>query len=183
MLVILTEEKSMRVTLESVLKAFDIGIIPDQISILEHRGVSDLLNSFRNKMRNWRTPNTRFLILRDNDNGDCLTHKKELLGIAQSAGRENDVKVRIVCQELEAWFIAEPEALEKAGYLKVGSRPAFLKGNPDLVRKPSRTMEKLFKGYQKVLGASKISPHLTKENNKSKSFLNSINAIEQMLIE
>ncbi len=181
MLVILTEEKSMRVTLESVIKAFDI--VSDNIMILEHRGVYDLLNSFRNKMRNWQTPNTRFLILRDNDNGDCLAHKKELLEIAQRAGRENDVKVRIVCQELEAWFIAEPEALEKAEYLKVGSRPAFLKGNPDLVRKPSDEIKKAFKGYQKVLGASKISPHLTKENNTSKSFLNSINAIEQMLIE
>ena len=178
-LVILTEERSMEPVLRSILKKLDV----DQtlVTIISHEGKSDLERSIPRKLRGWLDPKARFLILRDNDRGNCTKRKSHLLSLVSGTGREPHTMVRIVCQELEAWFLADPDALERAGYLKVGHRPAFTKNDPDIIPHPVHVMKNLWRGYGKGSGAAKIAPHLDLNNTRSASFRNTVSAIRQLL--
>ena len=80
---------------------------------LVHEGKSDLEKSIPRKLRAWREPGVRFVVLRDNDGDDCMHLKQKLARICQESGRA-DTLVRIVCQELEAWYLGEPDALADA---------------------------------------------------------------------
>lgn len=75
-IVFLLEEESMKQTLRFVIpKIFpdwqeEVHWIP-----IAHRGKSDLEKSIPRKLRAWSEPNVRFVILRDNDGGDCRERK------------------------------------------------------------------------------------------------------------
>ena len=122
-LVVLTEESSMKTTLEHLLPK--LGIDLNRVTIIAHDGKSDLERSIPRKLRGWLAPGTRFLILRDNDRGDCRARKAHLASLVDAGGKTGQAKVRIVCQELEAWFLADVPALVSAGYLTDGRSPAF----------------------------------------------------------
>jgi Domain of unknown function (DUF4276) len=168
-LVVFVEEESMKTTLDQLIPK--LGLDASLIQILPHQGVRDLERSIRNKLPIWNAPDTLFLILRDNDNGDCIERKERLMSIARNTGKEALTTVRIVCQELEAWFLGDPLALEKAGYLARGSRPNSVRGNPDVIAKPSQVLTRLSnKGPGKIMRASDIAQHLDTERNNSVSF-------------
>ena len=71
-----------------------------------HNGKSDLEASVPRKLRAWHVPGDRFVIMRDNDGGDCRLHKQRLTEMT-SAKAPTEVMVRIVCQELESWFLGD----------------------------------------------------------------------------
>jgi hypothetical protein len=175
-LVILTEEPSMKVTLEALLPK--LGIDPAGVTIIAHQGKSDLEQSIPRKLKAWKTPKARFLILRDNDRApDCRQVKAQLARLAADAGKAGATTVRIVCQELEAWFLADRAALVAAGYLGAGKQPAFLRKDPDAISHPVREMEQLRPGYGKIAGARDIAPHLDLCNNRSTSFRSTVQAL------
>lgn len=179
-LVILTEEPSMKTTLEHLLSKLQIDMC--YVTIIAHDGKSDLEKSIPRKLRSWKAPDTRFLILRDNDRSDCGARKGHLIGLAAGAGKAAETKVRIVCQELEAWFLADVPALVAAGYLAEGKAPAFDRRDPDTIDYPVHEMEKLRRGYGKMkgIGASEIAPHLDIGNTRSASFRNTVQAIRDL---
>jgi hypothetical protein len=79
---------------------------------------------------------------------------------------------RIACQELEAWYLGEPEALAKAfdtDHLRTLGRRARFR-DPDAVAKPSSELARLIPSFQKVSGARRLAGHLTREGNCSPSF-------------
>ncbi len=80
---------------------------------IPHEGKSDLEKSLPRKLGNRRQPGDRFIVIRDNDGGDCKALKASLVQMCQNAGR-SDTLVRIVCQELEAWYFGEPAAMAAA---------------------------------------------------------------------
>ena len=85
------------------------GLLPRIFPKLEfvciaHEGKKELENSISRKLRAWREPEVRFVVVQDNDNGDCLALKQRLLQRCREGERE-DTLVRIVCQELEAWYL------------------------------------------------------------------------------
>ena len=109
---------------------------------LVHEGKSDLEKSIPRKLRAWREPGVRFVVLRDNDGDDCMHLKQKLARICQESGRA-DTLVRIVCQELEAWYLGEPDALadafeierlreigRKSSFPRPGRSTATLAGSP-----------------------------------------------------
>ena len=108
--VFLLEEASMRDLLDGLLPRLYPNM---EFMCLAHEGKSDLEKSIPRKLRAWREPGVGFVILRDNDGGDCVRLKRRLLQSCQQAGRP-DTLVRIVCQELEAWYLGEPDALADA---------------------------------------------------------------------
>lgn len=177
-LVILTEEPSMKATLEHLLPK--LGIELNAVTIIAHEGKSDLERSIPRKLKAWREPGARFLILRDNDRGDCTTVKQRLANLVAGAGKSTVTKVRVVCQELEAWFLADVDALQAAGYLGIGKTPAFAKRNPDMISHPVHEMERLRAGYGKITGANEIAPHLDPDNDRSASFRNTVQAIRDL---
>ena len=138
---------------------------------LAHEGKSDLERSIPRKLRAWREPGVRFVILRDNDGGDCLLLKQRLMQSCRAAGRPDTI-VRIVCQELEAWYLGEPDALAdafgKESLRRIGGRARFR--DPDAVQQPSDALRRLVPGFRKVKGAKSMADFLTRERNRSRSF-------------
>lgn len=175
MLVIFTEEESMEVTLRALLPKLGIA----DFQIVTFQGARDLETSLTRRIRLWRDPRARFLVIRDNDNGDCRARKQRLMDLIASAGATRRAKVRIVMQELEAWFLGDPAALEKAGLLAPGSRPAWLR-NPETEAQPVSRLKRLDPGYGKVTGARRIAPHLDPRRNQARSFHATRNAIRDL---
>ena len=171
----LTEEPSMKTTLEALLPK--LGIDLDRVTIIAHQGKSDLEASIPRKLRGWQVPGARFLVLRDNDRSDCHARKAYLSKLVDTAGKTAQSKVRIVCQELEAWFLADVNALIAAGYIAQGKTPGFSRKDPDTIGQPVQEMRRLRNGYGKGIGATEIAPHLDPANTRSASFRNTIEAI------
>jgi hypothetical protein len=75
-LVFLLEESSMKETLENVLP----HIIPNDIPFLciSHEGKGDLEKSIPRKLLRWRDPDAKFIIVHDQDSGNCKELKKAL---------------------------------------------------------------------------------------------------------
>jgi hypothetical protein len=167
-LVFMLEEPSMKTLLEELLPrlfpALDFLCIP-------HEGKSDLEKSIPRKLRAWEVPGDRFVVVRDNDGGDCLALKQRLGGLCQSAGR-TDTLIRIVCQELEAWYLGQPDAIAVA-FAEPGipakCRTARFR-NPDTIPRPSDDLNNLCPRFQKVGGARLMAAHLSYAQNCSGSF-------------
>ena len=175
-LVILTEEESMKVTLEYLLPR--LGITDFQI--IAFQGVSALESSLARRVRAWRDPTARFLVIRDNDNGDCSRRKQRLLDFLDQAGTRRPFKVRIVVQELEAWFLGDLPALESAGLLKDGRIRAKFRKNPEEHRTPATLLKELDPTYQKTGGARRIARHLSLTENTASSFHATLAAIKDL---
>lgn len=136
-----------------------------------HEGKSDLFKSIPRKLRAWREPNVRFVVIIDNDNRDCRELKREIQASCQKSGRD-DALVRIACQELEAWYLGDPEALAAAfgdrGLLDRLRRARFR--DPDTLPRPSDELARLVPAFQKVSGARAMANHIDRTRNRSPSF-------------
>ena len=75
-----------------------------------HEGKTDLERSVPRKLRAWREPGVRFVVVRDNDGKDCRALKDALRQLCH-AGHRDDTLIRIACQELEAWYLGEPQVV------------------------------------------------------------------------
>lgn len=167
-LVFLLEERSMKILLETLLPRFfpDIAFL-----CVAHEGKQDLEKSIPRKLRAWCEPGARFVIVWDNDGGDCHVLKKRLKQLCDKSGRSESL-VRIACQELEAWYIGDPDAMadafDKEQLRDIGKRARFR--NPDTIQKPSKEMKKLIPAFQKVSGARRMGHTLSRHENRSRSF-------------
>lgn len=167
-IVFLLEEASMKVLLDGLLPR----MFPDMVfQCISHDGKQDLEREAPNKLRSWREPGVRFVILMDADQGDCVEIKRRLVQMCADAGRP-DTLVRIVCQELEAWYLGEPDALADAfgneRLRGIGRRARFR--NPDGVQKPSEAVVELAPDFRKGTGARTMAAFLSRERNASRSF-------------
>lgn len=158
----------MAVLLEGLLPRLFPGL---QFRCVPYHGKRDLERRIPRTLQAWRVPGDRFVILMDNDGGDCLALKARLLRLCQESGR-GDILVRIVCQELEAWYLGEPEAMAVAfaddSLRRIGQRPRYR--NPDSLVNPSYHIKRLFPGFRKVDGARAMAGQLTRHRNRSASF-------------
>lgn len=167
-LVFLLEERSMKILLEGLLPR----LVPDlPFLCVTHEGKQDLEKSIPRKLRAWGVPGDRFVIVRDNDAGDCHVLKDRLVTMSRDAGRA-DTMVRIPCQELEAWYLGEPDALARAyENPKLAQKAASIAGtNADMLQRPASRLAEILPEFQKIGGARRIAPHLSVEGNRSRSF-------------
>jgi hypothetical protein len=172
-LVFLLEEPSARALLEGLLPR----ILPSgwDLRFLVFEGKQDLDKQMVRKIRGYRTPGARFVVLRDQDSGDCMEIREELAGKCCEAGR-SDTLIRIACRELESWFLADLSAVERG---LEQNKLAKLQGknpyrSPDSFCLPSQRLAELAPCYQKLSGSRAIGPHLDLNNSRSKSFMNFI---------
>ena len=169
-IVFLLEEPSAKEMLEGLLPR----ILPEGVvtRFLIFKGKQDLEKNLVGKLRGWQLPESVFVVMRDQDSGDCETVKANLKELCRQAGRE-DALVRVACRELESFYLGELEAVEKGleitGISRMQDTSKFR--NPDRLGSPATELERLTRGaYQKIAGSRAIGPHLTPGNNRSRSF-------------
>jgi hypothetical protein len=171
MIVILCEERSMRDTL-AILLARHYPALVEGIhwQIIFFQGKADLEKNFTSKMRSWSYLSPHFIILRDNDGADCTILKERLKERADTTGKP--YHIRLVCQELESWFLGDLLAVEAA--FPTSNASKFLNTskyrNPDLLTNASDELARLTQVLGKTSKATAISPHLDLDRNTSHSF-------------
>lgn len=166
-IVFLLEEPSMKVLLEGLLPRLFPNL---RFLCVPHEGKQDLEKSIPRKLRAWREPGVRFVVIRDNDGADCLELKKKLVALCEMGGRK-DALVRIACQELEAWYLGAPDALAVAfgrEELRRMTNEARFR-DPDAVAQPALAISERAPEFQKISAARSLSRVLTREN-RSRSF-------------
>lgn len=176
-LVFLLEEQSMQTLLDGLLPR----IFPSlSFLCIPHEGKSDLEKSIPRKLRGWNVPGDTFIVVRDQDAGDCREVKAGLVQLCANAGRPGTV-VRIACRELEAWYFGEPEAVAEA--YGDAAFPSKVQGArfrvPDEIVGPSKALSELVPDFQKVSGARRMAEHLTRERNRSRSFQVFLESVRQ----
>jgi len=179
--VFLLEERSIKTLLEGLLPRLMPGIA---FICVPHEGKQDLEKSIPRKLRAWREPGVRFIVVRDNDGADCHLLKQRLVDICREAGRTDSI-VRIACQELEAWYFGEPAAMAKAfgdARLEHIAEKARYRDS-DNIHQPSREILRLIPEFQKISGARRMAPHLTRDGNNFRSFQVLLEGIERVLYE
>lgn len=181
-IVFLMEEPSMKEVLEVILRQ----VMPEDIAFLliAHEGKRDLELSIPRKLRAWQNQEARFVVLRDQDSADCLTLKNKLRELCEAAGRA-DCLVRIVCRELESWFLGDLKAVADAFNLpkltKLAGKEKFR--DPDKLGNAASELRKLVDGYQKIGGARAIAPFLDPSRNQSTSFQVFLSGLQRLIAE
>lgn len=176
--VFLLEEYSMKVLLEGLVPRFAPGL---EFLCVPHEGKQDLEKSIPRKLRAWREPGVRFVVMRDNDGGKCHELKDRLAALCREGGRD-DTLIRIAVQELEAWYLGEPAALAESfhneGLRDVGDKARYR--DPDAVACPSDEIKRLVPEFQKISGARRMAVHLSRDGNKSRSFQALMEGLERL---
>lgn len=147
-----------------------------------HEGKQDLEKSAPRKLRNWEEPGARFIIVHDNDGGDCHELKKRLVALCDEA-RPGVSLVRIAVQELEAWYIGQLDGLAhafgKPSVERMSDKARYR--DPDAVVRPSEEIKRLIPEFQKVSGARRMAPVLSPETNRSHSFQAFVDGVRRLL--
>lgn len=169
-IVFFLEEPSVKEMLAGVLPR----ILPENIQIryFVFQGKQDLEKNLKKKLRGWRMPDSVFVVMRDQDSGDCKAIKARLVDLCREAGQEG-VLVRVACRELESFYLGDLAAVEQGLGLK--GLKAQQRGrkfrNPDALGNPADELLRLTSNaYDKIAGSRAIAPYLNLEVNCSKSF-------------
>lgn len=175
--VFLLEEKSMQVFLEELLPR----LFPTMsFRCIAHDGKQDLWKSIPRKLRAWRTPGVRFIVVRDNDGSDCVELKGRLAERCRASGRADTI-VRIACQELEAWYFGDTEALaEVYGTKAVRRISAARRRKPDDIGSPASELKRIAPGFQKVRGARQMARVISPDRSRSPSFRALVEALRRL---
>ena len=181
-LVFLLEEQSAAEMLKGLLPR----LLPEpwNVRYLVFEGKSDLENQMVRRLQHYRSPDARFVILRDQDSGNCRALKASLLTKCRQAGRKG-VLIRIACHELESWYLADLAAVEQglqiAGLAQKQNKQKYRR--PDSLANACEELEKLTKGsYQTVGGSRAIGPYLDLANHRSKSFEVFVDGIRKITV-
>ncbi len=179
-LVFFLEEPSVQSMLEGLLPK----IAPWNIAIryIVFDGKQDLEKQLVRRLRGYRNNEADFIVIRDQDSGDCREIKERLKELCADADRPKAI-VRIACRELESFYLADLEAVERglgiAGIAKHQRNRKFRA--PDRLGSPAQELKALTKGrYQKVGGSRAIGPHLDPANSRSHSFKVLVDAVRSV---
>ena len=180
-IVFFLEEPSAKALLEGLLPR----LLPQHVTLrfVVFEGKQDLENQIVGKLRGWRLPNSKFVVLRDQDSGDCRKIKAKLRDKCLSAGKP-EALVRIACRELEAWYFGDLAAVQRAispPSLSHHSGKAKYR-DVDKIESPACELRAITaQTYQKVSGSRAIGPHLSLTANSSRSFQVFIDGVKQLV--
>jgi hypothetical protein len=165
------EEPSGQVIAECLAQKLGLA---DRTILLAHQGKSDLDRSLQIKIGHWRAQRPpKFIIMRDNDGADCAKLKGRLVDRIPIRAIPQ-VKVRLVVQELESWYLGDLSAVVQAGFAREAvvaphRRTAKLK-NPDRLNNAKQVFRGLVSRTGQIALARGIGPHLSLTENRSPSF-------------
>lgn len=180
-IVFFLEEPSAKEMLQGVLPR----ILPDNVCVryLVFQGKQDLEKNLVPRLRGWLFPESIFVVLRDQDSGDCVLVKEQLANLCQQAGK-NNILIRIACHELESFYLGDLAAVERGlGVKKLSMKQRSAKyRNPDKLANPSEELRKITaEKYQKISGSRAIGTYLDIEHNYSNSFNVLISGIRKLV--
>jgi hypothetical protein len=169
-LVFLLEEPSAKEMLKGLLPC----LLPEGMKVryIVFEGKSDLEAQLVMRLRHYRVPGARFVVLRDKDAADCRAVKAKLIDLCRQANRSHTL-VRIACHEVESWYLADLVAVEQGlGIRGLAANQGKRKfREPDLLANAAQELAKLTgQRYQKVGGSRAIDPYLDPNNTRSRSF-------------
>jgi len=186
---ILVEEPSI----EEVLKVILPKILPEgwelgvNCFIRHHEGKQDLQQSIPHKIRvaSKKDITTGFIIVQDQDSNDCHQLKVQLVNLCEQAQRGNNqvpYKVRIVCHELESWYLGDMNAIEKVfpRFHAANYRGKKKFRQPDQCANPKQELKRIVGDYAQIATAREIAPHLDIDTNTSSSFRCFMSGVRQM---
>lgn len=179
-IVFFLEEPSAREMLQGLLPR----ILPEGVVArhLVFKGKRDLEKNLAGKLRGWQAPDSAFLVLRDQDAGDCVVIKNRLQELCRQAGKEG-VVVRVACHELESFYLGDLRAVENAlsvtGLARQQENRKYRL--PDQIGSPSAELERITRGaYQKISGPRAIGRYLVPDQNRSRSFRALVDGIRKL---
>ena len=184
---IFTEEPSAKILFDAILPK----VLPEGVtySVYPHQGKQDLEKAVKTTVPSIsRIPGAKILISRDQDVGDCEPIKQNLLEMLES-NCHAPYLVRIVCRELEAWYLGDLKAV-KAAYPRFN--PKLYEGKKefrdvDSIQTPNQYLLSILPEYKgreylpKLESSTKISPLLDLEANTSTSFRHVISGIKRLV--
>jgi hypothetical protein len=168
-IVFLLEEASARDLLEGYLPR----LLPDGVDVVYQvfEGKQDLERRLVRTLRAWRRPESRFVVMRDQDAADCRVVKARLVDLVQQSGR-SDCLVRVACHELESWVLGDwsavAEAFERPALKALADNHQYR--DTDRLVRPLDYLRRHIPDYQKRDGARRVGPLLRLERSKSASF-------------
>ena len=150
---------------------------------VSHNGKRALRKSIPIKTRGWKEPDVQFIIIHDKDSADCIMLKSEIMNLVHES-RRSDTLIRIVCTELESWFLGDLDAVEKGYNINLSGYKTRAKfRNPDSVTNAKQELKKLVSVYQPISGSKTIAQFMDITKNKSHSFNIFIHGIEKLIQE
>ena len=163
-------------------------ILGENCFVRHHEGKQDLQLSIPRKIRvaSKKGITTGFIILQDQDSSDCRilkTHLSNLCEGAQDGFRNVPYKVRIVCHELESWYLGDMNAIEKVfpSFHAENFRGKKKFRQPDDCINPKCELKKIVGEYAQIATAREIAKHMDIDGNKSQSFRCFISGVRQMI--
>jgi len=140
--------------------------------VIPHEGKGHLKQSIPIKLRVLNKSGVTFIVLIDQDSSDCLALKNELDKLCRGTGA--NYKVRIVCRELEAWYLGDLSAVDKAfstNLSKHANRESFR--DPDILQDAKRVLKTYIGQIGQIETAERIARAMVQSDfreNKSRSF-------------
>ncbi|MBN1903218.1 DUF4276 family protein [Candidatus Sumerlaeota bacterium] len=176
-----------------------IGRIPDDLR--KNRADPSkrmLLNNLPRLMKGYgntykKDPNTTIIVVVDLDDRDCKVFKRELLNIQNQCIPSLNVLFRIAIEELESWFLGDPQAV-KSAYPKVDSRQISSYKQDSICGTWEKLADAVHPGGSSALNrlggpsigqikcewAEKITPYIDVQKNKSRSFQVFLKGIQRL---
>ncbi|SMN01869.1 hypothetical protein SPONL_185 [uncultured Candidatus Thioglobus sp.] len=183
-LVCFTEEQSAKVMLDIVLPK----ILPKNCTsspAINFEGKSDLDKQIERKLTHYNTPNTIFLILRDQDSAICTEVKQQLLDKVDRSGKAAMSIIRIACHELENFYLGDLSAVAQVfghGVPQNQNSKKFRMAD-NLATAKQELIKITNKKYQPVLGSRAIAPHLNLDgSNTSASFNILLSGVKKLCV-
>lgn len=178
---------------ESSMKNFLYGILPKILPegyqlngncfIREHEGKQDLKKSIPKKVKAYQHYSipVKVIIIHDKDSSDCRVLK---IGLEELVNTNSNIPslIRIACQELEAWYLGDMDAIENVypQFKADRYRNWSIFRNPDTCN-ASDELRKIIPTFQKGIASSEIAKYIDLNRNKSESFKHLISGIKKFL--
>ena len=175
-LVVLTEEPSARDLLAGLLPR----LLPAGWSFrcYPYEGKQDLEKRGPLLLRAWQNPDAVFMVLRDQDSGDCRMVKARLVARFVDERRGRRILLRVACRELESWIVGDLRAFAEEFGVPTAARAVGKAKyrDPDALANPSLELGAFVPDYRKRDGARRMGLRLQPGRNASPSFRASLPA-------
>lgn len=184
----LVEEESMAEILKVLLPQIlsDSWKLNENYFIRPHQGKQDLKRSIANKLIGFarmKHIRTGFFIMQDQDSNDCRVLKQDIINICKQHSANNiGYLVRIVCHELEAWYLGDMFAIQSVfppfNSQRYANSARFRV--PDNCVNPCDELKKIVGDYSQIGMAKKIAPCMSITRNISKSFQQFVSGVTKL---